>query len=345
MESCFNRESDGSLKSLPAKHVDTGMSFERLTSILQNKMSNYDTDVFVPIFNAATGARPYAGKVGPEDVDNIDMAYRVVADHIRLISFAIADGSRPERAPRLAPCASGDGSPNRLGNEGREYVLRCILRRAVRYGTEVLKAQQGFFNGLVQVVVELMGDVFPELKEHTLKIREIIADEETSFGRTLVKGIEKFKKAAHEVQGSILSGQDAFDLGDTYGFPLDLTQLMAEERGLTVDVEGFNVAMDKARERSRKAHNKKAGGTVGMDADATASLRKKEIAGYDVVALLLSYIFSELGSLMIFSFRLDHTSVIKAIYTGSEFLESVAPGEEVGIILETTSFYAEQGGQ
>ncbi|KAL6501032.1 hypothetical protein OROHE_025229 [Orobanche hederae] len=311
----FNREADGSLKSLPAKHVDTGMGFERLTSILQNKMSNYDTDVFVPIFDAiqqATGARPYAGKVGPEDVGNIDMAYRVVADHIRTISFAIADGSRP-------------------GNEGREYVLRRILRRAVRYGTEVLKAQQGFFSGLVGVVVELMGDVFPELKEHTLKIREIIADEETSFGRTLVKGIEKFKKAAQEVQGLILSGQDAFDLWDTYGFPLDLTQLMAEERGLTVDVEGFNMAMEKARERSRKAHNKQAGGTIGMDADATASLRKKEIAATDD-----SFKFTWLQ---------DHSSVIKAIYTGSEFLESVAPGEEVGIILETTSFYAEQGGQ
>ncbi|KAG8390518.1 hypothetical protein BUALT_Bualt01G0091700 [Buddleja alternifolia] len=291
----FNRESDGSLKSLPLKHVDTGMGFERLTSILQNKMSNYDTDIFMPIFDAiqqATKARPYSGKVGSDDTDKVDMAYRVVADHIRTISFAIADGSCP-------------------GNEGREYVLRRILRRAVRYGTEVLKAQQGFFNGLVQVVVEVMGDVFPELKEHSIKIREIIADEETSFGRTLIK--------------------DAFDLWDTYGFPLDLTQLMAEERGLLVDVEGFNMAMDRARERSRNAQNKQAGGTIGMDADATASLHKKGVAVTD--------------DSFKFTWFQDHTSVIKAVYTGSEFLESVAPGEEVGIILETTSFYAEQGGQ
>ncbi|PIN00725.1 Alanyl-tRNA synthetase [Handroanthus impetiginosus] len=311
----FNREADGSLKSLPAKHVDTGMGFERLTSILQNKMSNYDTDVFMPIFAAiqqATGARPYSGKVGSDDVDKVDMAYRVVADHIRTISFAIADGSCP-------------------GNEGREYVLRRILRRAVRYGTEVLKAQQGFFNGLVEVVVEVMGDVFPELKEHAIKIREIIADEETSFGRTLIKGIEKFKKAAQEVQGRILNGQDAFDLWDTYGFPLDLTQLMAEERGLSVDVEGFNMAMEKARERSRRAQNKQAGGTIGMDADATASLHKKRVAATD--------------DSFKFTWFQDHASVIKAIYTGSEFLESVASGEEVGMILETTSFYAEQGGQ
>ncbi|KAK4436125.1 Alanine--tRNA ligase [Sesamum alatum] len=311
----FNRESDGSLKSLPAKHVDTGMGFERLTSILQNKMSNYDTDIFMPIFEAiqqATKARPYSGKVGPDDVDKLDMAYRVVADHIRTISFAIADGSCP-------------------GNEGREYVLRRILRRAVRYGTEVLKAPQGFFCGLVQVVVDVMADVFPELKEHDIKIREIIADEEASFGRTLTKGIEKFKKAAQEVQGGILSGQDAFELWDTYGFPLDLTQLMAEERGLSVDVEGFNMAMDKARERSRSAQNKQAGGTIGMDADATASLHKKGVAATD--------------DSFKFTWFQDHTSVIKAVYTGSEFLESVAPGEEVGIILETTSFYAEQGGQ
>ncbi|KAI3472519.1 hypothetical protein Pfo_028013 [Paulownia fortunei] len=318
----FNRESDGSLKSLPAKHVDTGMGFERLTSILQNKMSNYDADVFLPIFDAiqqATGARPYSGKVGPDDSDKVDMAYRVVADHIRTISFAIADGSCP-------------------GNEGCEYVLRRILRRAVRYGTEVLKAQQGFFNGLVNIVVEVMGDVFSELKQHAIKIRKIITDEEASFGRTLVKGIEKFMKAAQELQGTIHSGQDTFDLWDTYGFPLDLTQLTDDislpvdgGRGLSVDVEGFNVAMQNAREKSRNAQNKKAGGTIVMDADATATLHKKGVA-----ATVDSFKFTWFQ---------EHSNVIKVIYTGSEFLESVIPGEEVGIILETTTFYAEQGGR
>ncbi|KAK1366223.1 hypothetical protein POM88_041784 [Heracleum sosnowskyi] len=248
----FNRESDVSLNPLPTKHVDTGMGFERLTSILQNKMSNYDTDVFIPIFNAiqergefcslheeleATGARPYSGKVGPDDVDKVDMAYRVVADHIRTLSFAITDGSYP-------------------GNEGREYVLRRILHRAVRYGTEVLKANKGFFNKLVKVVVEVMGNVFPELKQYEDHIVDTIASEEKSFGRTLVNGIEKFKKAARDVKEK-LSGQDAFLLWDTYGFPLDLTLLMAEERGLTVDVDGYNKAMNEARERSRNAQNKK----------------------------------------------------------------------------------------
>ncbi|XP_062145946.1 alanine--tRNA ligase [Alnus glutinosa] len=311
----FNRESDGSLKPLPSKHVDTGMGFERLTSVLQNKMSNYDTDVFMPIFDAiqqATGARSYSGKVGPDDLDRVDMAYRVVADHIRTLSFAIADGSCP-------------------GNEGREYVLRRILRRAVRYGSEVLKAQEGFFNGLVDIVVKVMGDVFPELKQNEVRIRGIIAEEEASFGKTLLKGIEKFKKAAQDVQGKILSGQDAFVLWDTYGFPLDLTQLMAEERGLLVDVEGFNNAMDEARERSRNAQNKQAGGAIVMDADATAALHKIGVAATDD-----SFKFIWLK---------DHESVIRAIYTGSQFLESVGHGSEVGIVLESTSFYAEQGGQ
>ncbi|KAB5556646.1 hypothetical protein DKX38_007555 [Salix brachista] len=291
----FNRESDGSLKSLPAKHVDTGMGFERLTSVLQNKMSNYDTDVFIPIFDAiqqATGARAYSGKVGTDDVDGVDMAYRVVADHIRTLSFAIADGSCP-------------------GNEGREYVLRRILRRAVRYGSEVLKAQEGFFNGLVNVVVKVMGDVFPELKRNEEHIRETIAAEEASFGKTLLK--------------------DAFVLWDTYGFPLDLTQLMAEERGLRVDVEGFDNAMDEARERSRNAQTKQSGGAIVMDAEATSALHKKGVSATDDS---FKFIWFE-----------DHESVIKAIYNGSEFLESAAASIEVGIVMESTSFYAEQGGQ
>ncbi|XWS63325.1 hypothetical protein CRYUN_Cryun06bG0085500 [Craigia yunnanensis] len=311
----FNRESDGSLKPLPAKHVDTGMGFERLTSVLQNKMSNYDTDVFLPIFDViqqVTGARPYSGKVGPDDIDKVDMAYRVVADHIRTLSFAIADGASP-------------------GNEGREYVLRRILRRAVRYGSEVLKAPEGFFSRLVRIVVEVVGDVFPELKQHEARIGDIIAAEEASFGKTLVKGIEKFKKAAQDVQGRILSGQDAFILWDTYGFPLDLTQLMAEERGLIVDVEGFNNAMDEAREKSRSARNKQDGGAIVMDADATSALHRKGVSTTD-------------DSFKFIWFQ-DHESVIKAIYTGSEFVESAIAGDDVGIVLESTSFYAEQGGQ
>ncbi|KAL2988701.1 hypothetical protein AAZX31_11G100400 [Glycine max] len=311
----FNREADGSLKPLPAKHVDTGMGFERLTSILQDKMSNYDTDVFLPIFDViqrATGARPYSGKVGPDDADKVDMAYRVVADHIRTLSFAIADGSRP-------------------GNDGREYVLRRILRRAVRYGREVLKAKEGFFNGLVSVVVNVMGDVFPELKQQETHIRNIIEEEEESFGRTLIKGIEKFEAAVRQVQGNILSGEATFVLWDTYGFPLDLTQLMAEEKGLVVDVKGFDSAMEAARERSRSAQTKQAGGAIVMDADATSALHKRGIV--------------PTNDSFKYAWFKDHESVVKAIYTGSEFVDTVNTGDDIGVVLESTSFYAEQGGQ
>ncbi|RYR22544.1 hypothetical protein Ahy_B03g067845 isoform B [Arachis hypogaea] len=291
----YNREADASLKPLPAKHVDTGLGFERLTSVLQNKMSNYDTDVFLPIFDAIqleTGARPYSGKVGPDDADKVDMAYRVVADHIRTLSFAIADGSRP-------------------GNDGREYVLRRILRRAVRYGREVLKAKEGFFNRLVSVVVKVMGDVFPELKQQEAHIRDVIEEEEESFGRTLIK--------------------EAFVLWDTYGFPIDLTKLMAEEKGLTVDEDGYNKALEAARERSRNAQATQAGGAIIMDADATSMLHRRGIAPTDDS---FKYVWFK-----------DHESVVKAIYTGSEFVESVETDGDIGVVLESTSFYAEQGGQ
>ncbi|KAL1362046.1 hypothetical protein HN51_010337 [Arachis hypogaea] len=311
----YNREADASLKPLPAKHVDTGLGFERLTSVLQNKMSNYDTDVFLPIFDAIqleTGARPYSGKVGPDDADKVDMAYRVVADHIRTLSFAIADGSRP-------------------GNDGREYVLRRILRRAVRYGREVLKAKEGFFNRLVSVVVKVMGDVFPELKQQEAHIRDVIEEEEESFGRTLIKGIEKFNNAVQHVQDKQLSGEEAFVLWDTYGFPIDLTKLMAEEKGLTVDEDGYNKALEAARERSRNAQATQAGGAIIMDADATSVLHRRGIAPTDDS---FKYVWFK-----------DHESVVKAIYTGSEFVESVETDGDIGVVLESTSFYAEQGGQ
>ncbi|CAA6670626.1 unnamed protein product [Spirodela intermedia] len=279
-------------------------------------MSNYDTDIFMPIFNAiqqVTGfPQEYSGKVGEDDVGKVDMAYRVVADHIRTLSFAIADGSRP-------------------GNEGREYVLRRILRRAVRYGRDILKADEGFFSSLVGLVVNVMGDFFPELKQHESKIRDIISEEEASFGRTILKGIDKFKKAAQEVQGKKLSGQDAFVLWDTYGFPIDLTQLMAEERGLTVDIDGYNVAMEEARQKARSARNRQVGESIAMDADATSVLHKSGVAPTDDSSK--------------YTWNQDHESVIKAIYTGAEFQETVSAGADVGIVLESTSFYAEQGGQ
>ncbi|CAL4916236.1 unnamed protein product [Urochloa decumbens] len=316
----FNREADGSLRTLPAKHVDTGMGFERLTSILQNKMSNYDTDVFMPLFDAihmlaGDGIQPYSGKVGSDDIDKVDMAYRVVADHIRTISIAIADGSQP-------------------GNEGREYVLRRILRRAVHFGHQKLKTKPKFFSSLVSVFVQLMGDVFPELKENAQKIQDIIRDEEESFENTLTKGYEKFKKAADAVKengGTVLSGQDAFVLWDTYGYPIDLTEVMAIDYGLTVDKEGFNSSMEEARQKARNARNKAGGNSIVMDANATAQLRNQGLASTDDSPK--------------FMWPMEHGSVVKAIYTGSEYIATASGDVDFGLVLESTSFYAEQGGQ
>jgi alanyl-tRNA synthetase len=248
----FNREEDRSLRELPAKHVDTGMGFERLTSILQGKMSNYDTDVFMPIFSEIqriTGARPYTGHVGADDTDGIDMAYRVVADHIRTLTIAITDGARPS-------------------NEGRGYVLRRILRRAVRYGQEVLKAPESFFHQLAPVVVQQMGDVFVELKQKQSVVMEVIADEERTFNQTLDKGLKYFGKVVQQMQATdqrVFSGDDIFFLYTSMGFPADLTQLMAEEKGYTADVEHFKVLMKASADENRsQGVQKRAGMRKGL---------------------------------------------------------------------------------
>ncbi|GJN07247.1 hypothetical protein PR202_ga25065 [Eleusine coracana subsp. coracana] len=285
---------------------------------IQNKMSNYDTDVFMPLFDAihqlaGDGIKPYSGKVGSDDVDKVDMAYRVVADHIRTLSFAIADGSQP-------------------GNEGREYVLRRILRRAVHFGHQKLKAKHKFFSSLVNVFVQLMSDVFPELKTHEKRIHDIIRDEEESFENTLAKGYEKFKKAADAVKdngGTVLSGQDAFVLWDTYGYPIDLTEVMAVDYGLTVDKEGFNASMQDARQKARNARNKTGGKVIAMDANATAQLRNQGLASTDDSPK--------------FMWPKEHGSVVKAIYSGSEYMTTASGDDDVGLVLESTSFYAEQG--
>uniref|UniRef100_A0ACD5U6P3 Uncharacterized protein n=1 Tax=Avena sativa TaxID=4498 RepID=A0ACD5U6P3_AVESA len=305
----FNRESDGTLRPLPAKHVDTGMGFERLTSILQNKMSNYDTDVFIPLFDAihhlAEGRiQPYSGKVGSDDVGKVDMAYRVVADHIRTLSFAIADGSQP----------------------GKFILLVGVSIGAV---VSVLELS----DSLVHDFVRVMGDVFPELKDNEKKIKDIIEDEEASFENTLAKGYERFKKAADAVKengGAVISGQDAFILWDTYGYPIDLTEVMAVDFGLAVDMEGFNVSMEEARQKARSARYKAWGESIGLDANATSQLRNQRLASTDDSPKFQNE---------------EHSSVVKAIYTGSEFVAASSGDEDFGLVLESTSFYAEQGGQ
>uniref|UniRef100_K3W5J6 Alanine--tRNA ligase n=1 Tax=Globisporangium ultimum (strain ATCC 200006 / CBS 805.95 / DAOM BR144) TaxID=431595 RepID=K3W5J6_GLOUD len=323
----FNREADGKLVPLPSKHVDTGMGFERLASILQGKTSNYDTDVFTPLFAAiqkSTKAEPYTGKLGAEDPTLRDMAYRVIADHIRTLTFAITDGAQPS-------------------NDGRGYVLRRILRRAVRYGQQFLNAPSGFLSELVPVVVDMLHQAFPELQKKQKEVQEIILDEEQSFGRTLNKGIDRFKKIAQTIRDSnktVVPGEDAFFLYDSMGFPLDLTQIMAEEVGLTVDVKGYEEQMRLQSERSKM--DRKKGGNSGarplvLEANETSQLTSKSIAPTDDSAKYES------------NTTLD--AKVVAIFTTTEsssaFVDEVKAGDfgRVGVILDKTPFYAQAGGQ
>mmetsp|Transcript_22227 Transcript_22227/g.26690 ORF Transcript_22227/g.26690 Transcript_22227/m.26690 type:complete len:1164 (+) Transcript_22227:109-3600(+) len=317
----FNREADGSLRTLPAQHVDTGMGFERITSILQEKTSNYDTDIFTPIFDAIqdlTKCRSYTGKVGDEDEDGVDTAYRVIADHIRTLSFAIADGAQP-------------------GNDGRNYVLRRILRRAVRFGSEKLGAPKGYFNKLVPTVAALMGDVFPEVRAKAADIQAILLEEETSFGKTLDKGIARFQKAAKAAQSEgskVVDGDVAFQLWDTYGFPVDLTEIMAEDAGMTVDMERYKKCMEQQVENSRASQKKGGAVELKMEAEATANIAKMGISPTDDKAK--------------FVWNKPLSSTCKAIMTPTGFVQTTAGLEEgsaVGLVLDATAFYAEQGGQ
>ncbi|CAI5716958.1 unnamed protein product [Peronospora effusa] len=328
----YNREQDGKLVQLPHKHVDTGMGFERLASILQGKDSNYDTDVFTPLFAAiqkSTNAAPYTGKLGEEDPDKKDMAYRVVADHVRTLTFAITDGAVPS-------------------NDGRGYVLRRILRRAVRYGQQFLNAPSGFLSELVPVVVDMLGEAYPELIQKQKEVEEIILDEEKSFGRTLNKGIERFKKIAQVIReanaGSdealVVPGEDAFFLYDSMGFPIDLTEIMAEEEGMTVDIKGYEECMRLQSERSKMDRRK--GGCNGarplvLEARETSTLASKHIGATDDMAK--------------YDWNVKTPAKVVAIFTttesSSDFVEEVKAGdfERVGVILDKTSFYAQAGGQ
>ena len=325
----FNREADGSLRPLPAQHVDTGMGFERLTSILQGVDSNYDTDIFIPLFDAIqkiTGARPYAGKIGAEDPEFIDMAYRVVADHVRTLSFAIADGAVPS-------------------NDGRGYVLRRVLRRAVRYGRQNLNAELGFFATLVNTLVELMGDTFPELREKEEYVTSIVREEEESFSKTVDKGIVEFKKRCDALgDKKVFSGTDAHFLYTSMGFPVDLTELMCEERGLTLDMDGFDAKMKEEKDLSEKAHLAKMSAGSGKDmrlvAEQTSHLVNKGVDATDDSA---KYVWDE---------DLEGCT-IKALFIGRNetedgigFVDTITKENgAIGIVLDKTNYYGESGGQ
>ena len=352
----FNANPDGTFSPLPAKHVDTGMGFERVTGIMQNTkgftdfsrvISNYETDIFRPIFDQIeklSGKKygstlPAAGTAAVTEQEKIDIAFRVIGDHIRTLSFAIADGIQP-------------------GNTDRNYVLRRILRRAVRYG-RTLGFHEPFFYKLVAVLADKMGHVFPELRAKQDHIEQVIQREEEAFNRTLDTGINRFNgmfvwqiagllssaangqygvkvtygnttwegvgrnivefdlnkygvSALKErgVQNVVFSGADAFELYDTYGFPLDLTELMARERGLTVDVAGFNELMDEQKARARAAQKKQV-----IELSQVETTTPTRFVGFD------------------------------KLESPAKVLEVVGVKDKTAVILDASPLYAEMGGQ
>ena len=300
----FNRNEDQSLTPLPAQHVDTGMGFERITKVIQGKGSNYDTDVFTPLFAAiqkVTGAAPYTGVLD----DLKDTAYRVIADHIRTLTFALTDGAT-------------------IGNVGRDYVLKRILRRAARYGVQVLGVEKPFLHHLVGTVVENFGGPFPELKKNPEKVRNAIFEEEESFLRNLHRGIRLFAKIVTEMKKTgrtQVSGKEAFQLHDTYGVIIDITLQMAQEQGYTVDVKGFEEEMADAQKRAKEGGKKFAVSAVQGTLPPTDDEPKYGTA--QIEAKVVGWVK-------------DNAVVREGKLTA---------GEQVHLLLDRSSFYAEQGGQ
>ncbi|NTV82695.1 MAG: alanine--tRNA ligase, partial [Bacteroidales bacterium] len=289
----FNRQMDGKLVPLPQKHVDTGMGFERLTMVIQGKKSNYDSDIFQPVISEI-------GKISGIEYgrqEKADIAMRVISDHLRAISFAIADGQLPS-------------------NTGAGYVIRRILRRAIRYGYTFLDLKEPFLQRLVPVLAEHMGNYFPELRSQGELIRKVVAEEEQSFLRTLSQGIRKFEQYLQDHAGKkLIDGKFAFELFDTYGFPVDLTQLMASENGWELDIQGFQEGLDAQKNRSRQAAQVDTHDWMVLDPAADET----EFIGYDVLE----------ADVEVVKYR-------KVKAKGQEYFE---------IVLNRTPFYAESGGQ
>ena len=249
----YNRKANGTLEDLPSKHIDTGMGFERLCMVLQDVKSNYDTDVFTPLIReieTITDAR-----YGKDE--KTDIAIRVIVDHVRAVAFSIADGQLPS-------------------NTGAGYVIRRILRRAIRYGFTFLNQKEPFIYKLADALSNQMGGAFPEIKNQSNLIHNVIKEEETSFLRTLDQGLLLLDKVLLNTNGKVISGTKAFELYDTYGFPLDLTQLIAREKGFTVDEGEFSSEMKKQKDRSRSASASETSDWTVLDSDET-----KGFIGYD----------------------------------------------------------------
>lgn len=292
----FERKADSSLVPLPAKHVDTGMGFERLCMVMQQKRFTYDTDIFTPFiqFIENQSGKKYTGIYERNASALTDVAMRVVADHIRAVAFTIADGQLPS-------------------SNGAGYVIRRILRRAVRYYYSFLDIKEPFLQKLIPLLAEEFKNVFPELKAQQDFVQKVVLEEEKSFLRTLETGLKRFDNLVTE--GGIVNGKDAFDLLDTYGFPIDLTQLIANERGLHVDIKAFEAALAEQKRRSKQDAEKQVGDWVVLDDTA-----KVEFLGYDELIL-------------------TDAKVLKYRIVQDK------KGKQYQIVLNKTPFYAESGGQ
>ncbi|MEM1326468.1 MAG: alanine--tRNA ligase [Bacteroidota bacterium] len=290
----YNRKADGSLEELPAKHIDTGMGFERLTMALQGKTSNYDTDIFTPFIEKieAISSKKYTYSYAMDA--KVDIAMRVVADHIRAVAFAIADGQLPS-------------------NTGAGYVIRRILRRAVRYYYSFLNVEEPLLHQLVPMLADNFADVFPELKAQETFVKKVILEEEKSFLRTLESGLSRFESIV--AKEGVIDGEEAFELYDTYGFPIDLTRLLATEKGWEVDEVTFEKALAAQKERSRSAAVKQVGDWTVLDDE-----QQVQFVGYDEDSV-------------------SDVAVLKYRTVKSK------KGKAYQIVLNRTPFYAESGGQ
>ncbi len=293
----YNKDENGKRHDLPMKHIDTGMGFERMCAVLQNKNSNYDTDVFSPLIEQVV---KLSGIKNDSEENKIPM--RVIADHIRTLTFAIADGAVP-------------------GNEGRGYVLRRILRRAARYGRK-LNLNDPFLYKLVDTLVKTMGDVFPEIKDKKNYVKKIIKAEEESFNATLDKGIELFEKIVRRLEKTNtkeIPGKDVFKLYDTFGFPADLTNIMAQEKEFTIDEKEFNELMDKQKARAREA---------SKDKFASVNISLSDLSSFDL-----------------FDDKATEFTGYDELKSDAKVIGHKKEKETDLIILDRSPFYVEAGGQ
>jgi len=296
----FNRKADGSLEKLPAQHVDTGMGFERLSMVLQGEHSSYDTDVFQPLIKEIekVSGKKYVSDDNSPKQEQLNIAMRVIADHIRAISFTIADGQLPS-------------------NTGAGYVIRRILRRAVRYGYQSLDLKEPFLYNLVDILAKQMGSQFPEIVKQDKLVKKVILEEEQAFMRTLEQGLKRLEALCTDTlkqQKRILPGNEVFELYDTYGFPVDLTALIAKGSDISIDEKGFNEALEKQRDRSRAA--------TSVDKEDWINVidtQQSAFTGYENIE--------------------DNAKIVR-------YRKIKAKGkDQYQVILDKTPFYAESGGQ